>query len=197
MCELVEVSSSSFFAFMNRTPSARDVADEALLVTIRELHKRSRHTYGVPRVYGQLRRTGQSVARSRVSRLMRANGQVGAHATKKWRRGRPDIRGLADLLSRDFTATAPNQRWVADVTKFATGEGKFYLAGVRDLFHRGIVCWDTSAKQDSILVVNALPMTLTRTGHRSAIIHHGDKGSIYTPMDFAFNPADALEALAK
>lgn len=187
MCELVELPRSSFYAFVNHRPSARDVAGEALLETIREIYRRSRHTYGVPRVYGQLRRTGHRVARSRVARLMRANDLVGAHASKKWRRGRPDAGGLADLLQRDFTATAPNQRWVADVTEFPTGEGKLFLAGIRDLFHRGIVGWDTSGKQDSILVVNALQMALTRTGNPAAVTHHADKGSIYTSLDFAFN----------
>lgn len=139
MCELVELPRSSFYAFANHQRSARDIADAELLATIREIHSRSRGTYGVPRVYGQLRRTGHRVARSRVARLMRANDLVGAHAHKKWRR--PDTGRLVDLLQRDFTATAPNQRWVADVTEFATGEGKLFLAGIRDLFHRGIVGW--------------------------------------------------------
>jgi putative transposase len=191
MCELVELPRSSFYAFVNHQPSARDLADAALLDTIREIYERSRGTYGVPRVYGQLRRTGHRVARSRVARLMRANDLVGAHASKKWRRGRPDAGGLVDLLQRDFTATAPNQRWVADVTEFATGDGKLYLAGVRDLFHRGIVGWDTSATQDSVLVVNALQMALTRTSNPAQVIHHADKGSIYTSLDFAFNAGNA------
>lgn len=73
MCELVELPRSSFYAFVNHQPSARDLADEALLATSREIYERSRGTYGVPRVYGQLRRTGHRVARSRVARLMRAN----------------------------------------------------------------------------------------------------------------------------
>lgn len=196
MCELVEVPRSSFYAFVSHQPSARQLADEVLLETIREIHARSRGTYGVPRVYGQLRRTGQRVARSRVARLMRANNLVGAHASRKWRRGRPDTGGLVDLLQRDFTATAPNQRWVADVTEFPTGEGKLYLAGIRDLFHRGIVGWDTSGKQDSILVVNALQMALTRTGNPVDVTHHADKGSIYTSLDFAFNAGNNQVALS-
>ena len=95
MCELVEVPRSSFYAFVDHRPSARELADEVLLETIREIHRRSRGTYGVPRVYGQLRRTGHRVARSRVARLMRSNNLVGAHASKKWRRGRPDAAALS------------------------------------------------------------------------------------------------------
>ena len=124
MCELLETPRSSFYAWVNHIPSARDVADEALLEVIRDIYRRSRNTYGVPRVYGQLRRSGHRVARSRVARLMRADGLIGAHTSKKWRRGRPDAGGVPDLLNRDFRATAPNQRWVADITEFPTGEGR-------------------------------------------------------------------------
>ena len=191
MCELVEVPRSSFYAWTNHTPSARDLADAELLEVIRDIYARSRNTYGVPRMVGQLRNRGKRVARSRVARLMRANGLVGAHASKKWRRGRPDAGGAPDLLKRHFHADAPNQRWVADVSEFPPGEGKLYLAGVRDLFHRGIVGWDTSAKQDTVLVVSALQMALTRTGNPADVIHHADKGSIYTSLDFAFAAGNA------
>jgi putative transposase len=176
MCDLLDLPRSSFYAWMNHKPSARDLADQELLAEITDIYRRSRNTYGVPRIYGQLRRNGRRVARSRVARLMRANGLVGAHASKKWRRGRPDAGGLLDLLERDFTATAPNQRWVADITEFGTGQGRFFLAAVRDLYHRGIVGWDTSARQDTALVVSALTMALTRTGNPDDVTHHADKG---------------------
>ena len=196
MCELVEVARSSYYAWITHTPSAREIADGELLEVIRGIYRRSRNTYGVPRVYGQLRRSGRPVARSRVARLMRADGLVGAHASKKWRRGRPGAGGAADLLNRDFVAAAPNQRWVADVTEFATGEGKLYLAAVRDLFHRGIVGWDTSGRQDAVLVVSALTMALARTGHPAEVVHHSDKGSIYTSLDFAFAAGNAEMTLS-
>jgi putative transposase len=196
MCELVELPRSSFYAWVNHTPSARELADEALLDTIRHIYERSRGTYGAPRVYGQLRRAGHRVARSRVARLMRANNLIGAHSSKKWRRGRPDAGGLADLLNRNFAATAPNQRWVADVTEFACGDGKLYLAGIRDLYHRGIVGWDTSGRQDATLVVSALTMALARTGNPAEVIHHADKGSIYTSLDFAFAAGNADMSLS-
>ena len=94
MCELLELPRSTFYARRNHSPSARDRADTALLVTIRDIYQRSRGTYGVPRVYGQLRRNGVRVARSRVARLMRADGLVGgAHrpqmAARPARHGRP------------------------------------------------------------------------------------------------------------
>jgi transposase InsO family protein len=122
---------------------------------------------------------------------MRTNGLVGAHAAKKWRRGRPDAGGVPDLLQRDFRAAGPNLRWVADITEFPTGDGKLYLAAIRDLFHRGIVGWDTSGRQDATLVVSALTMALARTGNPANVIHHADKGSQYTSLDFAFAAGNA------
>jgi transposase InsO family protein len=196
MCELVEVPRSSFYAWVNRTPSARAVADGELFEQIREIHVRSRRTYGSPRVHGQLARLGVHVSRRRVARLMADNSLVGAHARKRWRRGRPDTGGAPDRLNRNFVVEAPNVAWVADVTEFATGDGKLYLAAIRDLFHRGIVGWDTSGRQDSILVVNALTMALARTGRPTEVIHHSDKGSIYTSLDFAFNAGNADVSLS-
>jgi len=191
MCDLLEVPRSSFYAWWNRAPTAREEADAELLTVITDIYQRSRCTYGAPRVHGQLQRAGHRVGKNRVARLMRENDLVGAHATKKWRRGRPDAGGVPDLLQRDFTATAPNQRWVADITEFPTGEGKLYLAGIRDLFHRGIVGWDTSGRQDAALVVSALTMALTRTGHPDDVTHHADKGTQYTSLDFAFAAGNA------
>jgi transposase InsO family protein len=188
MCVLLDVPRSSFYAWRNRTPTARDRADAELLDVIREIYRRSRNTYGVPRVLGQTHRAGHRVGRSRVARLMRNDGLVGATAPKKWRRGRPDLDGMpADLLNRQFSATRPNQRWVADITEFPTGDGKLYLAGIRDLYHRGIVGWATSGRQDSMLVVDALTMALERTGNPADVVHHSDKGSQYTSLDFAIN----------
>ena len=187
MCALVEVPRSSFYAWHTRKPSARELADVVLLDKIREIYNRSRRTYGVPRMVGQLQRRGTRVARSRVARLMRANGLVGAHTRKKWRRGRPDAGGDPNLLNRQFSADRPNKLWVADISEFPTGEGKLYLAAVRDLHHRGIVGWDTAARQDSVSVVNALTMALARTGHPGDVIHHSDKGTQYTSLDFAMN----------
>jgi len=187
MCALVEIPRSSFYAWRTHKPSARELADVVLLDKIREIYNRSRGTYGVPRVVGQLQRSGTRVARSRVARLMRANGLVGAHTRKKWRRGRPDAGGAPDLLNRQFSADRPNQLWVADISEFPTSEGKLYLAAIRDLHHRGIVGWDTAARQDSVLVVNALTMALARTGHPGDVIHHSDKGTQYTSLDFAMN----------
>lgn len=105
LCRVAGVSRSGFYAWRHRAPSDRDHADAELLVEIRAIHAASRGTYGAPRVRGQLRRQGRHVSRKRVARLMAADGLVGAHSRRRWRRGRPPAMVPApDLLNRDFTA---------------------------------------------------------------------------------------------
>jgi transposase InsO family protein len=185
LCRLAEVSPSGFYAWRRRPPSSRSMADAVLLEEITTIHVDSRRTYGAPRVHGQLARRGVHVGCKRVARLMRSNGLVGVNPRRKWRRGRPDIAPAPDLLRRDFTAERPNQRWVADITEFATNEGKLYVAGVRDLCHRGLVGWAMDEHQDAELVVDALVMALGRcTPDVDGLIHHADRGSQYLSLSF-------------
>jgi putative transposase len=187
MCALVELPRSSFYAWAagpTAAAQARDAADAELVVVIEQVWRDSRRTYGWPRVWGQLtQRRGMTVSRRRVARIMREHGFVGAHTRKRWRRGRPDLAPAADRLRRVFTAERPNLRWVADITEFPTGEGKLHLAAIRDLCHRGIVGWAMDEQQDAALVVDALTMALARTDP-DGLIHHNDRGSQYTSLDF-------------
>lgn len=184
LCRLSEVSTSGFYAWLKRPPSRRALADQALLLEIEQIHRESRCTYGAPRVHGQLARKGVRVGCKRVARLMRCRRLVGVNPRRKWRRGRPDIAPAPDLLQRDFKAERPNQRWVADITEFPTDEGTLYLAGVRDLCHRGLVGWATGAHQDAELVVDALTMALWRcTPDPEGLVHHADRGSQSTSLD--------------
>jgi putative transposase len=184
LCELVEVSRSGYYRWAGAAPSARAVADAELLEEIRQIHTESRCTYGAPRVHGQLRRRGRRVGCKRVARLMRAEGLMGVHKRRR-RRRRPDIAPAPDRLNRDFTAERPNQRWVADITEFPTGEGKLHLAGVRDLCHRGLVGWSMGPRPDAELVVDALVMALGRAEpDDDGLVHHSDKGGAYVSGDF-------------
>jgi transposase InsO family protein len=184
LCELVEVSTSGFYAWRTRWPCERDLADAELLVEIRAIHTESRCTYGAPRVHGQLRRRGHQIGCKRVARLMRQHGLMGVHR-RKWRRRRPDIAPAPDRLNRDFTAARPNQRWVADITEFPTGQGKLHVAGVRDLCHRGLVGWAMGPAPDAELVVDALVMALGRSEpDPDGLVHHSDKGGAYLSGDF-------------
>ena len=184
LCELVEVSRSGFYAWRDRPPCQRAVDDEDLTVEIRAIHERSRGTYGAPRVEGQLRRRGRRHGCKRVARLMRQEGLVGAHARRKWRRGRPETAPAPDLLQRDFTASAPDQRWVADITEFATDDGKLFLAGIVDLCDRCCVGWSMHERATADLVIDALVMAISRRDP-TGVTHHSDHGSVYTSLRFA------------
>ena len=118
LCELVELPRSTFYAWCTPTISEAFLDDAWLANEIFDIHTASRGTYGAPRVRGQLRRHGRHVSRKRVARIMRQLGLVGAHGRRKWRRGRANTAPAADLLERDFTATAPDERWVADISEF-------------------------------------------------------------------------------
>ena len=141
-CRLLNLSRSSFYAWRNNPMSPRDEENELLLKHIRAIHADSRGTYGSPRVHAELTLgLGLPVNEKRVARLMRAAGIRGLY----WRRRRgctvrdPDAEPAGDLVNRQFTATAPNQLWVTDITEHPTDEGKLYCAAVMDVFARRIV----------------------------------------------------------
>ena len=190
LCRVAQVPRSTYYAWRNHEPSQRDLADETLLEDIRAIHSRSRSTYGAPRVWGQLRHQGHRVGRHRVARLMAREGLVGVHGRKKWRRGRRDVAPAPDLLQRDFSASRPDERWVADVSEFHCPDGKLFLAGIRDLFDRGLPGWAMGERQSTDLVVSALVMALSRRRPEGDLVHHSDKGSIYTSLEFANRLAD-------
>lgn len=185
LCRVAGVKRSSFYAWKSRRPSARQLANEALLVEIRQIHDASRRTYGAPRVCGQLRRRGQHVGHNRVAKLMADNGLVGAHARRTFRKGRhPAIVPAPDMLQRDFAAELPDRRWVADISEFACWDGKLYLAGIRDLCDRSLVGWSMGERQTTDLVVAALVMALGRRNATAGTIHHADHGTQYTSLEF-------------
>ena len=184
MCRVTKVSRSGYYAWANQPPSPRCLEDAYLTDAIREIHQRSRRTYGAPRIHGQLCRLGTRVGRKRVARLKAQEDLVGVHARKRWRRGRLDVAPAGDLLKRDFSASRPNERWVADITEFSTGEGKLFLAGVRDLCGRSLVGWSMGNRQTSELVIEAVTMAVARREPDNELIHHSDKGCQYTSLDF-------------
>lgn len=190
LCRLVEVSRPGYYKWRRRqhSPGPRAVRDGELVALIGQIYADSRCTYGAPRVHGQLRRRGQRVGRKRVARLMRAQGLVGVHGRKKWRRGKAAHPPTADLLQRHFTADRPDTAWVADITEFPTGEGKYYLAGIKDLCTKELVGWAMSDRRTADLVVDALVMALGRReaapSSDAPLIHHADHGSQYLSLAF-------------
>jgi putative transposase len=185
MCRVLGVSPSSYYAWRGRGPSARARKDVVLTERVRAIHKRSRGTYGAPRVHVELAEEGIRVGRKRVARLMHAAGlrgvsrRKGAQTTQRDRDARP----APDLVDRDFSASAPDQLWVADITYIPTWAGFLYLAVVLDAFSRRVVGWAMAAHLRTQLVLDALDMAISqRRPH--GVVHHSDQGCQYTSLAF-------------
>jgi putative transposase len=185
MCRLLEVSTSGYYAWLNRRPSKRAQEDAILADRIRWIYLRSRRTYGSPRVYEELRDEGVRVGRKRVARLMRDACLQGVSRRKTVRTTvrKPGARPAPDLVDRDFTADRPNQLWVADITYIRTWAGFLYLAVVVDAFSRRVVGWAMANHLRTELVLDALEMAI-RQRKPLGVIHHSDQGSQYTSLAF-------------
>lgn len=177
MARLLEVSRSGYYAWLARPDSARTVRDRELTGRIRHHHTQSRGTYGVPRIHADLTAEGITIGHKRVARLMKAAGLCGISRRRGTITTRPDRTSAApDLLDRDFTATGPDQKWVADITYVPTWAGFVYLAVVLDVWSRRIVGWATADSLHTQVVLDALNMAIWRR-RPTQVIHHSDKGS--------------------
>ena len=182
MCRVLEVSVSGYYAWRQRAPSARQQADAELVEQIRNVHKQSRQTYGSPRVHAALYAMGIRCSRKRVARLMRLHGLRGSDR----RRDRPcgtdsqhNYPVATNTLAHDFMASAPNQKWLADVSYIDTQEGFLYLAALEDVFSRKIIGWAMGTQPTAVLVKQALAMALARRQPLAGTLHHSDRGSQY------------------
>ena len=164
MCRLLEVSTSGYYAWRGRGPSARALEDAALTERIRGYHERSRGTYGTPRIHEDLAAEGIHVGRKRVARLMRAADLAGVSRRKGTRTTirRADARPAPDLVERDFSAPGPDRLWVADITYVSTWAGFLFLAVVLDAFSRRVVGWAMATHLKTQLVLDALDMALAQ-----------------------------------
>ncbi len=186
MCRLLRVSASGYYAWRQRPESPHCRSNSRLLAEIRTIHAKSTETYGSLRVRAELLENGHTCGRHRVARLMRSAGLQGIPKRRFRRTTTSDHKHpvAPNRLAQDFTATAPNQRWVADITYIGTGEGWLYLAVILDLYSRKVVGWSTSARLQRDLVLEALNMALGRRTPESGLIHHSDRGSQYASHDF-------------
>lgn len=185
MCKVLGLSRSGYYAWLAREPSKHALRDTELLKLIREEHLASMGIYGAPRIHARLVRRGVRVSRKRVARLMRESGLVGV--TRRRRSGTtkrdPSRRPAPDLVNRAFSATGPNQLWVADITHIPTRSGALYLAMVLDVWSRKVVGWALDTAMPAELVIGALDMALERR-QPVAVTHHSDQGSQYTSKAF-------------
>jgi len=192
LCRVLEVSASGYYAWQKRSPSKRSVDDAVLQAEIEAIHRRSRATYGTPRVHAELRVEGTHVGRKRVARLMRRAGLEGASRRKRtWTTKRDrEARPAPDLVDRDFSSEGPDRLWVADITYIPTQSGFLYLAVVLDAWSRRIVGWAMATHLRTELVLNALNMAI---GQRrpETVIHHSDQGCQYTSIAFGLRCKEA------
>src|SRR5256885_9222490 len=185
MCRVLEVSASGYYAWRRRMVSVRTRENEKLQQRIEAIYRRSRQTYGAPRIHAELREEGTRVSRKRVARLMKESGLAGV-SRRKWtvttRRDR-SARPAPDLVDRQFVADKPNALWVADITYVPTWVGFLYLAVVLDVWSRKIVGWAMASHLRTSLVTAALDMAITQRSPAN-VIHHSDQGCQYTSIEF-------------
>jgi putative transposase len=189
MCRTLKVSKSGFYGWRDRAPSARAQADTLLTEKIVRIHRDSRETYGAPRIHFELGMLGVRCARKRVARLMREAGLFGCGG--RGRKAHTTLRSQAertppapDLVKRNFTPEAPDRLWVADITYVRTWEGWLYLSFVLDTYSRRIVGWSMANHLKTELVLDAVNMAIYNRRPEPGLIHHSDRGSQYTSVEF-------------
>ncbi len=186
MCRMLGVSRSGYYGWRDKPPSARSLQDAALTEKIREIHERSRQTYGSPRVHAELKALGTRCSRKRVERLMREAGVWGCMRGRRRGTTRRGKRApVEDLVKRNFAATEADRLWVADITYVATREGFLYLAFILDVHSRRIVGWAMENHLRTEFVVDALRMAVWRRKPAPGLVHHSDQGVQYTSLSFS------------
>jgi putative transposase len=192
------IAPNSYWTFKTRPPSARSVRDEHLKEQIgRVWQENMGGVYGADKVWAALNREGTRVARCTVERLMRELGLSGARRGRAFKvTTRSDDRQYrpADLVARNFAATAPNRLWVADLTYVKTHGGWVYAAFIIDVYSRMVVGWQISNSLRSDLAIDALEMAIwnrTRAGQvLDGLIHHSDRGVQYLSIRYSERLAD-------
>lgn len=189
MCELLTVSRSGLYQAMRRSGGTTNVEEEWRIVEqIRRAQRKHRGRYGrrcmTPEVSEML---GRRLNHKRIGRLMREHG-LGSQKRRPFRVVTTDSRHdhpiAPNVLERDFAASAPNQKWLADLTYVRTDEGWLYLALVIDLFARKIVGWASSDSMPQGLTIEALRVALGWRNPGAGLVHHSDRGSQYAPGDY-------------
>jgi transposase InsO family protein len=190
LCRLLQVARSSFYKWRagRVARAARQRADAELAARIRAIHTEYDGTYGRPRITAELREAGLDVNHKRVGRVMRAFEIAGLRLRRKVTTTVPEPSRVPvpDLLRRDFTASAPNTRYVGDITYLPVGDGEFlYLATVIDCFSRRLVGWSIADHMRTGLVADALTAAVHTRGSLAGAVFHSDHGGQYTSREFA------------
>jgi transposase InsO family protein len=187
MCELYDVSTSGYYAWVGRTPSKRDVAEEDLARRIQASYEASRKTYGSPRVVKDLRKKGVRCSRKRIARIMRQNGLQGVQKARYKPRttdSRHDLPISPNRLAELPEISHVNQVWVTDITYIPTLEGWLYLTAFLDLKSRKIKSWTIREHMRTELIESAFLRAVFREKPGAGLIVHSDRGCQYASREF-------------
>ena len=186
MCRLLCVSTSGYYDWRGRKPSARQQDNARLARRIHQLHKESDGVHGSPRIWEDLRSDGETCSLNRVARLMKYDGLQGIPSVRQWKKkpstARPEH--VLNHLQRDFSADTANAKWVTDITYIRTAEGWLYLAVIIDLHNGIVVGWSMSQTMETQLVVQAVLMALWQKLDKESVILHSDRGSQFTSREY-------------
>jgi putative transposase len=181
LCDALGVSPQGFYAWRQRPTSAQQQRRDVLLVQIRAVHAEVKQCYGSPRMAKELQAKGVPCCVNTVARLMHDN-DIRSKTARKFRNTTDSNHPLPvaeNVLDRQFAASGPNEKWVADITYIPTREGWLYLAVVEDLYSRMVVGWSMADHMQSRLVVDALAMAVQRRLPEEGLLAHSDRGSQY------------------
>jgi putative transposase len=187
LARVLGVARAGYYAWACRPPSDRDRSDALLGEQIRQIHARSRGTYGAPRIHAEPRLgLAIHVSRKRVARLMREHGLQGVHRRRRGglTRRDPAATPAPDLVQRRFAPPGPDQLWVADITQQRTDQGWLYLAVILDAFSRRVVGWSMTDHLRTELVLDALEMAISQRQPPPGLICHSDHGCQYTSFAY-------------
>jgi putative transposase len=186
MCVVLDVSDSGYYDWRDRPPSDRQQRHQQIAQAAARAHYQYDRIYGYRKVHEELAADGVGCSQDMVRQVMRENG-LKSKVKRKFviTTDSDHAEPVADnILDRDFSAERPNEKWVADITYIATGEGWLYLAAVMDLFSRRIVGWATSENIDAALATSALQAAIEQRSPDAGLLHHSDRGVQYASKDY-------------
>ena len=186
MCEVFLVSRSGYYQWLQRPLCERTKRRERIKQLIRTIFLQSRRLYGSPKITHVLRTERVNISQKTVARLMRECG-LRSRTVKKCKATTNSKHSLPvheNKLNQQFTAEAPNQVWMADITYVPTKEGWLYVASIMDLYTRKIVGWQADARMTKNLVLRALDQAYKREKPTTSVLHHSDRGSQYASLEY-------------
>lgn len=186
MCKVLGVSRSGYYGWRRRPSSRRHRENEQVLMEIQKSHRRSKGTYGSPRVTRDLLAWGIPCGKNRVARIMRKNGIV-ARSRRKFRattHSKHNLPVAENLLEQKFVTEGPNKVWASDITYIQTQEGWLYVVVVLDVFSRRVVGWSMSKRLTAEFVIRALSLAIGGRRPSSGLIFHSDRGVQYACTAF-------------